>query len=462
MIRKNHFITIMFFCILPVCFLQAQPYFNEHILRLAGMNCDAGVAVEACDADGDGDIDIFFTSETDTFLGCFINDGEGNFTEKYIGGNICHVDALTSVDMEMDGDYDILVSGWNENRIILFTNDGTGNFTRSLVTQWDGFTCYLSAADIDSDGDVDVFSGRWDSRQLIWHKNDGTGNFEKEYIMPWHMGGPSTYNIEFADLNEDNRLDIIYGLGNRIAWFRNIDNSTFVEDTISTEAAGQIDVVDLDQDGDMDILTTSMHWLENTGNMNFVLHQIDGSGEVMNINAVDIDGDNDLDIVTSSYENVKTNWLENNGDQSFTEHMTEICIIPNISFADFNNDSRCDIVAAFRWRSIAWYSNDDTILFVEEEEEEEEDGPWNFVLYFNYPNPFNPETTLSFSLPEKSHANLTVYNALGEKVSDVVNCEMDAGHHELKFDASGFSSGSYIYELRAGNFRDVKKMLLLK
>ncbi len=86
----------------------------------------------------------------------------------------------------------------------------------------------------------------------------------------------------------------------------------------------------------------------------------------------------------------------------------------------------------------------------------------SYSLIQNYPNPFNPETTIPFALPSKSHVTLTIYNALGEKVSDLVNRNMDSGYHEVSFYASQFSSGTYIYELRAGNFRDVKKMLLIK
>lgn len=90
------------------------------------------------------------------------------------------------------------------------------------------------------------------------------------------------------------------------------------------------------------------------------------------------------------------------------------------------------------------------------------DIPANFALEQNYPNPFNPATIIKFSLPEKQNVTITIFNALGEQVRDVVSGEFDAGYHTVNFNASDLSSGVYIYRIDAGNFSDVKKMMLLK
>ena len=80
----------------------------------------------------------------------------------------------------------------------------------------------------------------------------------------------------------------------------------------------------------------------------------------------------------------------------------------------------------------------------------------------NYPNPFNPDTRISFELPEQTHVRLTVYNILGRPVRTLVSEERQPGVHSVIFDASGLSSGTYIYEITAGSFVDRKKMMLLK
>ncbi len=88
--------------------------------------------------------------------------------------------------------------------------------------------------------------------------------------------------------------------------------------------------------------------------------------------------------------------------------------------------------------------------------------PVSFDLYQNYPNPFNPTTTIKFALAEFSEVNLSVYNLLGEKVVDLINKQMDAGYHEVEFNASNLPSGVYFYNISAGSFNSVKKMILIK
>jgi hypothetical protein len=88
--------------------------------------------------------------------------------------------------------------------------------------------------------------------------------------------------------------------------------------------------------------------------------------------------------------------------------------------------------------------------------------PKEFSLQQNYPNPFNPTTTIKFGLPKTTQVKLEVYNILGERVSELINQELNAGTYELRFDASKLSSGIYIYRLMAGDYTSVKKLMLLK
>jgi uncharacterized delta-60 repeat protein len=85
-----------------------------------------------------------------------------------------------------------------------------------------------------------------------------------------------------------------------------------------------------------------------------------------------------------------------------------------------------------------------------------------YILEQNYPNPFNPSTTIRFSMPERGNVNLTVYNVLGQRVAELLNDEIDAGVHELLFDASSLPSGMYIYRWQTGRYTESKKMLYLK
>jgi len=80
----------------------------------------------------------------------------------------------------------------------------------------------------------------------------------------------------------------------------------------------------------------------------------------------------------------------------------------------------------------------------------------------NYPNPFNPLTTIEFSLPKSEFVTLIIYNILGEEVTTLVNDKLQAGNHTYQFDGSDLASGVYLYRIEAGEFQQVRKMVLIK
>jgi Secretion system C-terminal sorting domain len=89
--------------------------------------------------------------------------------------------------------------------------------------------------------------------------------------------------------------------------------------------------------------------------------------------------------------------------------------------------------------------------------------PSSFELAQNYPNPFNPSTTIEFSLPEDAkNVKLTIYNTLGQKISELVNGSLQAGKYHYEWNAKNVATGIYIYELKTENHISIKKMLLLK
>ena len=88
--------------------------------------------------------------------------------------------------------------------------------------------------------------------------------------------------------------------------------------------------------------------------------------------------------------------------------------------------------------------------------------PNNIVLNQNYPNPFNPSTTIKYGIPARSFVEIRMYDILGREVEILVNEELDAGYYETDFNAAKFSSGIYLYQLKAGEFIQTKKMILLK
>ncbi len=91
-----------------------------------------------------------------------------------------------------------------------------------------------------------------------------------------------------------------------------------------------------------------------------------------------------------------------------------------------------------------------------------EEKPTEFKLYNNYPNPFNPATTIKFDLPRRSFVEITVYDITGKKIKTLVNVEMEADSYETQWNGSDYSSGIYMYNIQAGGFSETKLMILLK
>ena len=93
--------------------------------------------------------------------------------------------------------------------------------------------------------------------------------------------------------------------------------------------------------------------------------------------------------------------------------------------------------------------------------------PEQFILYPNYPNPFNPVTTLRYELPDDSYVDVTVYDMLGNVVSNLVNANESSGYKSVQWNATNnqgepVSAGVYLYKIQAGDFVDTKKMILFK
>jgi hypothetical protein len=90
------------------------------------------------------------------------------------------------------------------------------------------------------------------------------------------------------------------------------------------------------------------------------------------------------------------------------------------------------------------------------------DIPTEFMLYVNYPNPFNSTTTIRFDAKESSRVVLTLYDVLGRRLATLVDEDYAPGHHEVIFDARSRPSGIYFYQIEMGDFCSTKKMVLLR
>ena len=136
-------------------------------------------------------------------------------------------------------------------------------------------------------------------------------------------------------------------------------------------------------------------------------------------------------------------------------------------FADIDNDGKGDIGAV---GSLPPSGTVSTLVFIKGSNtglttvgSSEISGiPDKFILEQNYPNPFNPVTVIRYSLTANSPVELKIYNLLGKEVAALVNEVKNTGTHSVEWNAAGFPSGIYFYTISANDFKDTKRMILLK
>jgi len=173
----------------------------------------------------------------------------------------------------------------------------------------------------------------------------------------------------------------------------------------------------------------------------------------------------------TSYKIFRSNSIE--GKYGFTEAATVgsgttswtdySVIVVNPKFAPSTNYYRVAAVNSDNVRSILSAEVGCGSNWANKENDYNEIDTYDYKLYENYPNPFNPSTRIKFSLREPGFVKLEVFNTIGEKVKELVNSNLSEGIHEINFDASSLSSGMYIYRINVeGKFVTSNKMILLR
>jgi len=337
----------------------ANPVFTLYTVSLGA---DGASGVFAADIDGDGDMDIASSSRLDDSIKWYENNGLQNFTERVITNTADGAFAVIAVDADRDGDMDIVAASATDNTVAWYRNETIHrsallNTTASIGSSVDG-AIFVTTADVDRDGDMDVISASLHDDKIVWYRNDGNGSFSPRVVSTTANGATS---VAAVDLDGDGDIDLLSTsfYDNKLAWYRNdgAQNFTLVTITaISAETAGAISVVaaDVDGDGDMDIVVGSFEddevsWYENDGaaNPTFTRRTITTTADgVRMVIAVDLDRDGDMDIVSASYNDNKIAWYENDGTQNFTRRTITTAAFGamSVAAADMDRDGDIDLV----------------------------------------------------------------------------------------------------------------------
>lgn len=171
-----------------------------------------------------------------------------------------------------------------------------------------------------------------------------------------------------------------------------------------------------------------------------------------------------------SYSNNNgTSWsaptlLPNSVGGLFSTAAEQLSISGNTATASFiylaDTARGCNVFGEGASRQVPWVFR--TVSFSVTSVGDEVISPNVYRLEQNFPNPFNPTTSIRYTIGKADHVSLKVYNMLGQEVATLVNQTMEAGEHTVNFNASNLASGMYLYKIQSGAFSEVKKMMLLK
>lgn len=203
--------------------------------------------------------------------------------------------------------------------------------------------------------------------------------------------------------------------------------------------------------------------MHHLGGPKWTKHIIDDNFiEARQVYAGDMDNDGDMDVVTSSDRGNEVVWYENDA-RSWIKHSIDKNILGArcVYVADIDGDDDLDVIATgFDDDQVVWYEN--FLISVTGIKKEGPSAPMGYLLSQNCPNPFNPITPITYSIPVSNFVTLKVYDIHGKEIQTLVNEFKHTNVYTVDFNGSKLPSGIYYYELFVGNeFAKTKEMILL-
>ena len=371
-------------------------------------------------------------------------------------------------DFDEDGTQELATtSRTRDNRelVIISPLAGIDPFTTFMIefelgnTELGGGAIYdVDAFDFDGDGAIEIWVNTWD--RFAWTIIEATGPdaYQLEVDLDGtddYQGDPGSFNshkLLFHDADGDGRAELLAPMTNgRLYYLDDVDDVSTItkghfQEVGVYDSTGQArggDIGDIDGDGRFDIVAT-------TGASEMVQHiEYTGSGSPSD---------------STSY--IWSTMLDSSGDDKI-ERWYPLRITD-----DLDGDDRNEIVITNRYAS---NEGQPMLLMLEATatgptgtEHEPTELPEQFVLRQNYPNPFNPSTTIEYELREAIPVSVRVYDTLGRVVATPVNnAVQQPGVYRVEWDGRSTSgvqltSGMYLYALESTNFREVRKMALVK
>ena len=447
----------------------------------AGANISTSIA--AGDLDGDGEKELVFGS-TDGILYVLTKTGT-----QYLayGQSDPIMGAPTLSDLDHDGDLEIIFAASNDESGILYAIHDTGDDVTGFPLDIpEKMVVGPAVADLDNDAVLDIVIVTSDSNI---YAVDGTGIIKDgfPFITSASLSSPAT----LVDLDGDQDLEIATGNENGELYVLHHDGSIMASFSAGDAILGGVSVADIDGNGSMELLFTGsdehLHAWDPIADAEPFGWPIDlGSSGISEPITVDMDNDGDLEVVTATITGtIHINHHDGTPYQNFP-YSSQDSIYSTPGISDLDNDGDFEVIVGtssdlrvidiaqeagdrYAWSSFRGNNHRDGYFDVTLASITPNDNvlPTEYSLGNNYPNPFNPITRFTYSLPEEVRVSITVYDIQGRAVKTLVDSEQSAGYKSIQWNATNdagapVSTGLYFYIIQAGNFNQTKKMILLK
>lgn len=326
------------------------------------------------DVNNDGNIDIlsqYSSLYNDKFL--WLKNVDGNFEDvspKYASTGY-NSSQILPADINNDGFIDVFIRSYLEDVTLWSQNIlGFGFFGNSVFDLNDTSNIFsLSANDLNGDNYNDFIIGRSFENEIAWYENYNGITFSSENLLSNTPQANSSTNVHTSDIDGDGDYDILVSIGllfneSKIIWYENLDGlGNFSDEKMiyfnnESSSVGSIYTSDIDEDGDMDVITywrfqDKIVWYENTdGNGNYSAERIIAVNvdDIVDLSIGDLDNDEDLDVVSISRENGEVAWYNNQdglGNFSSQQIITSNLETGHSVFTyDIGNDGNLDVVSS--------------------------------------------------------------------------------------------------------------------
>ncbi len=284
-----------------------------------GGNFRGARSVHAADIDGDGDLDVIGASYEGAEVAWWSNEGSSpiEWTRHTIDGVYGSPHEVFASDVDSDGDIDVLCASSSHHRVTLWRNDGGEplTWTEQTVAAGVGMAKSVCTGDLDSDGREDVIGAALYDDEVLWWRNRGGDPIEwEEHVVDAEFGG--AHRVQAIDVDGDLDLDIVGAgyTGHVVAWWRNDggDPIVWTKQVISFPVfnACVAQAADIDGDGILDVtasaqLSGQLSWWHNDGGdpISWTESQVATLRRVWPLFVVDLDNDGDNDIIAGSSHN---------------------------------------------------------------------------------------------------------------------------------------------------------------